>query len=115
MPSPAFIPFSLGVQATSDRGSLRPMKAFVTGGTGFIGQNLVKKMRERGDDVIALVRSREKGKRLEDMGAELLEGDLSDQEALQPAMKGCDAVFHGAAIYKVGIPKSEHEQMYDTN
>src|SRR5436190_18546382 len=49
------------------------------------------------------------------MGAQLHEGDLSDQEALQRAMKGCDAVFHGAAIYKVGIPKSEHEQMYDTN
>jgi dihydroflavonol-4-reductase len=28
---------------------------------------------------------------------------------------GCDAVFHGAAIYKVGIPKSDHEEMYDAN
>jgi nucleoside-diphosphate-sugar epimerase len=91
------------------------VKAFVTGGTGFIGQHLVQKLRERGDDVVALVRSREKGRKLEDMGAQLHEGDLSDQEPLQRAMTGCDAVFHGAAIYKVGIPSSEREQMYDTN
>jgi dihydroflavonol-4-reductase len=75
----------------------------------------VSKLREHGHDVLALVRSREKGRSLESMGAELKEGDLSDQETLQRAMSGCDVVFHGAAIYKVGIPKSEHEQMYDTN
>ncbi|MFL5886094.1 MAG: NAD-dependent epimerase/dehydratase family protein [Thermoleophilaceae bacterium] len=91
------------------------MKAFVTGGTGFIGQHLVQKLRERGDEVIALVRSRERGQKLAAMGAELYEGDLSDQEDLQLAMPGCDAVFHGAAISKVGIPRSEQEQMYDTN
>jgi dihydroflavonol-4-reductase len=91
------------------------MKAFVTGGTGFIGQHLVQKLRERGDDVIALVRSPEKGQKLAAMGAQLHEGDLSDQERLQRAMSGCDAVFHGAAVYKVGIPKSEREPMYDTN
>ena len=36
------------------------MKAFVTGGTGFIGSRLVRRLRERGDDVVALVRSPEK-------------------------------------------------------
>jgi nucleoside-diphosphate-sugar epimerase len=103
------------MQAARDRGSLRRVKAFVTGGTGFIGGRLVKKLRDRGHDVVALVRSRDRGRQLEAMGAELKEGDLSDQEALQREMKGCDTVFHGAAIYKVGIPKSEHEEMYEAN
>jgi nucleoside-diphosphate-sugar epimerase len=91
------------------------MKAFVTGGTGFIGERLVKRLRDRGDDVVALVRSREKGKKLEEMGATLVEGDLSSSDAIHSAVKGCDAAFHVAAVYKVGIPEKEHEAMYDAN
>jgi dihydroflavonol-4-reductase len=87
----------------------------VTGGTGFIGSRLVEKLRERGDDVVALVRSREKGAKLEALGAELVEGDLSSAGALRRGLEGCDAAFHGAAVYKVGIPESEHEAMYDAN
>jgi nucleoside-diphosphate-sugar epimerase len=91
------------------------MKAFVTGGTGFIGERLVKRLRDRGDDVVALVRSREKGAKLEQIGATLVEGDLSSSDAIRAGVEGCDAVFHVAAVYKVGIPKSEHEAMYDSN
>jgi dihydroflavonol-4-reductase len=91
------------------------VKAFVTGGTGFIGERLVRKLRERGDDVVALVRSREKGKTLEDLGATLVEGDLSSSDAIRQGLEGTDSVFHAAAIYKVGIPKKDHEAMYDAN
>jgi len=91
------------------------MKAFVTGATGFIGERLVRRLRDRGDDVVALARSREKGAKLEQMGASLVEGDLSSSDAIHTGVQGCDAVFHIAAVYKVGIPKSEHEAMYDAN
>jgi dihydroflavonol-4-reductase len=91
------------------------VKAFVTGGTGFIGERLVKRLRDRGDEVVALVRSREKGAALEQMGATLVEGDLSSSDAINAGVKGCDSAFHIAAVYKVGIPKSEHEAMYDAN
>jgi dihydroflavonol-4-reductase len=91
------------------------VKAFVTGGTGFIGERLVQRLRDRGDDVVALVRSREKGAKLEQMGATLVEGDLSSSDAIHSGVKGCEAVFHVAAVYKVGIPKKEHEAMYDAN
>ena len=94
---------------------MRPVKAFVTGGTGFIGGRLVRKLRERGDDVVALVRSPDKALELERLGVELVKGDLTDVDAIRRGTEGADGVFHGAAIYKVGIPKAQREDMYETN
>ena len=91
------------------------MKVFVTGGTGFIGGHVVRRLLERGDEVVALVRSREKGRELEELGAQLVEGDLSSSDVIREACEGCDAAIHGAAVYKVGIPKSEREAMHDAN
>src|SRR5436190_8938892 len=91
------------------------MRAFVTGGTGFIGGRVVRKLRERGDDVVALVRSPDRGRELRELGAELVQGDLSDAGPIRQGMERCDSAFHAAAVYKVGIPKSEREPMYDAN
>jgi dihydroflavonol-4-reductase len=91
------------------------MKVFVTGGTGFIGGHVVRKLLARGDEVRTLCRSYEKGKPLEELGCELVEGNLSDDDALRAGMHGCDAVIHGAAVYEVGIPKGERAAMYEAN
>ncbi len=91
------------------------MRAFVTGGTGFIGSRLAAKLCERGDDVVALVRNPDKASELQQKGVELIEGDLTDVDAIRRGVEGADACFHGAAIYKVGVPKSQHEEMYETN
>lgn len=91
------------------------MKVFVTGGTGFIGGHVVKGLRERGDDVRALVRSAEKGRPLEEQGCEIVIGTLATPAEIVAGMEGCDAVIHGAAIYEVGVPKSRHEEMRDAN
>jgi dihydroflavonol-4-reductase len=91
------------------------MKVFVTGATGFIGGHVVRRLRERGDDVVALCRSADKGAALRDVGCEIVSGSLSDAEPIREGMRGCDAAIHAAAVYEVGIPKSEHEAMYDAN
>jgi dihydroflavonol-4-reductase len=91
------------------------VKAFVTGGTGFIGEHVVRLLRERGDEVVALVRSPSKADRLRVLGADIVEGDLSDEDAIKRGVTGVDGVFHIGAIYKVGIPKSQHAAMYDAN
>jgi dihydroflavonol-4-reductase len=91
------------------------MKVFVTGGTGFIGGHVVRKLLERGDEVKALVRSPEKGRPLVDQGCGLVAGDLSNREALRAAMEDRDAVIHGAAIYEVGVPDSRHQAMHEAN
>lgn len=91
------------------------MKAFVTGGSGFIGGHVARNLRERGDEVVALVRSPERAEGLRELGCELVEGDLSAPDAIRRGVEGCDSAFHIAAVYKVGIPKSEHEAMHDAN
>ena len=91
------------------------MRAFVTGGTGFIGAHVARKLAERGDQVVALVRSPDKADALREQGAELVEGDLSDADAIKRGVEGADAVFHVGAIYKVGIPKKDRDGMIDTN
>src|SRR5215216_5817418 len=91
------------------------MTVFVTGGTGFIGGHVVRKLRERGDDVRALVRTPAKGAALQDLGCELVPGSLADVDAIRAGMEGCDGAIHGAAVYEVGIPESEHRAMYEAN
>ncbi|HEY7152139.1 MAG TPA: NAD-dependent epimerase/dehydratase family protein [Solirubrobacterales bacterium] len=91
------------------------MRVFLTGGTGFIGGHVARQLRERGDDVHALVRSPEKGAELTGLGCELVAGTLADKEVIRAGMSGCDAVIHGAAMYEVGIPESEHRAMYEAN
>src|SRR5688572_28768577 len=91
------------------------MRVFVTGGTGFIGGHVARKLRERGDDVVALVRAPEKARALEELGCELVAGSLADPAAIRKGMGGTDAVVHGAAIYEVGIPESAHRAMYEAN
>jgi nucleoside-diphosphate-sugar epimerase len=91
------------------------VKVFVTGGTGFIGGHVVRKLAERGDDVTALVRDPAGASDLAKLGVTLVKGDVSDKQALREAMRGSDAVIHGAAIYKVGIPKDERQGMYESN
>jgi dihydroflavonol-4-reductase len=91
------------------------MRAFVTGATGFIGGKLAERLRVRGDDVVSLVRSSGKAAKLRDLGCQLVEGDLSDEAAIRTGMSGCDAVFHVAADYRVGVRPSQHPAMYEAN
>jgi nucleoside-diphosphate-sugar epimerase len=88
------------------------VRAFVTGGTGFVGSRLVHRLLERGDDVVALARLPERANL---PGAEIVKGDLSDRGRLAYAMAGSDAVFHLAADYRLGIRRSERPAMWETN
>ena len=88
------------------------MKAFVTGGTGFIGSRVVKRLRDRGDEVVVLARSPEKAAGLD---AEVVQGDLGDADAIRRGMEGCQAAFHIAADYRVGMDASKRDSMRDSN
>lgn len=91
------------------------MRVFVTGATGFIGGRVVRLLRARGDEVVALVRSPHKAEDLRGLQVSLVEGDLSDRAHLERAMRGCDLVIHAAAMYKAGIASAACNSMRETN
>lgn len=74
------------------------MKAIVTGGTGFIGSKLVKALVDKGFEVRCLVRKTSNVSLLQELGVELLYGDLGDEDALRKLPSGGDVVFHLAAL-----------------
>ena len=91
------------------------MRAFVTGGTGFIGGTLVRRLRELGEDVAALVRSTDRARDLQTLECRLVEGDLGSAEAIREGVKGCDACFHVAADYRIGVSDEDCRGMEQTN
>lgn len=70
---------------------------FVTGGSGFVGRNLIRELRRRKIKVRALVRNEQAQEMLESMGVHTVMGSLGDTVSMQAGMQGCDVVFHCAA------------------
>lgn len=91
------------------------MRVFMTGATGFIGGATATRLRERGDEVVALVRSPRKASSLAAIGCELVEGDLSDTRAIEAGMTETDAAIHCAADYRVGMHPSQKPAMFEAN
>jgi dTDP-glucose 4,6-dehydratase len=75
------------------------MRVLVTGGAGFIGSHFVKRLVAAGEDVVVLDKLTYAGNpaNLEGCGADLVVGDIADQEAVASAGRGCDAVVNFAA------------------
>jgi dihydroflavonol-4-reductase len=77
------------------------VKAYVTGGTGFIGAHLVRALKARGHEVRCLVRPGSRRDNLSGLDVELQPGDLLDRESLRTGMQGCEVVYHCAADYRL--------------
>ncbi len=80
---------------------------FVTGGSGFLGRELVRELVARGGAVRGLARSTAAQEVLSGLGAEAVAGDLDDVRAMQTAMNGCELVLHAAAYAKDTGPRAE--------
>jgi nucleoside-diphosphate-sugar epimerase len=75
-----------------------PGSAFVTGGSGFIGGALVRRLAAGGCRVRALARSDRSATAVAEQGAEAVRGDLDDVAALTEGAEGCEVAFHLAAF-----------------
>ena len=92
----------------------------VTGGTGFVGNNVVKELTQGGAAVRALVRSKEKAERaLKGVNAELFFGDVRDRDAVEKLFNGLEdgeVVFiHTASVVLIGGNRKQYKTMDDTN
>ena len=76
------------------------MHILVTGGTGFTGFNLVKKLAGQGHDVRVLARKTSNTERLERLGVQIVTGDIADPEAVKISLADIQIVFNIAAAYR---------------
>lgn len=86
--------------------------AFVTGGTGFVGANLVRVLLEEGYNVRALVRPTSSLNNLQHLDVEIVQGDLNDSD-LASKMQGCSVLFHVAALYSLW--QDDRDALYRSN
>lgn len=71
------------------------MKIFITGGTGNIGQNVVRELLSRGHNVVMLTRTIDRVPAYKTMaGVTLVEGTMHNHELIESALEGCDALIH---------------------
>jgi dihydroflavonol-4-reductase len=89
------------------------MRIFLTGATGFVGHHVAKALAAEGAELRMLVRKTSKLDNLEGVPGDTFVGDLAQPESFAPALKGCDAVMHVAADYRLWI--RDPEAMYRAN
>jgi dihydroflavonol-4-reductase len=89
------------------------MTSLVTGATGFVGSAVVRALLDAGEVPRVLVRAGSDRRNLEGLGVELAEGDLRDSASLARACRGCQALFHVAADYRLWVP--EPDEIYAAN
>jgi nucleoside-diphosphate-sugar epimerase len=92
--------------------------AFVTGGSGFVGRDLIRILKENNISVRALARSDKSIDVVKSLGAIPIQGDLDSLDAMADGMQDCDVIFHAAAfvddwgrydeIYKINVTGTEN-------
>src|SRR4051794_2726985 len=84
------------------------MRALVTGGGGFLGGAIVRRLRARGDEVRSF--SRGTYPELEALGVQVKQGELAEPAAVAEAAEGCDIIFHVAARPGIWGPYQDYHR-----
>jgi dihydroflavonol-4-reductase len=89
------------------------MKVFLTGATGFVGSHVARAYAAAGAELRLLTRKTSRLAAIEGMAAEVVVGDLRQVESLRTAVRGCDALVHVAADYRLWV--RDPKEMYAAN
>ncbi len=89
------------------------MTTLVTGATGFLGSAVVRALLDRGEAVRVLVRRESDRRNIDGLDVELAEGNLNDLQSLRSAVKGCRALYHAAADYRLWV--KDPQALYEIN
>ena len=89
------------------------MRILVTGGTGFTGKALVKRLLDQGHEVVALdYKEGLKTRELRDWGAEVVLGSVTDREVVRRAVDGAEVVHHLAAAFReMNVPDRHYREV----
>ncbi|WP_327294759.1 MULTISPECIES: NAD-dependent epimerase/dehydratase family protein [unclassified Streptomyces] len=84
-------------------------QVFVTGGSGFIGQVLVRRLTSEGHTVRALVRSENSAAAVDALGAVPVRGDLTEPDGWREGLAGSEVIFHLAAETDITAERERHD------
>ena len=85
----------------------------VTGATGHLGANLVRRLLEEGEDVRVLLRERTGSRAVDGIAVDRAHGDVRDFATVRAAVAGCRRVYHCAA--RVSTGEAQAGEIYETN
>ncbi|WP_442506839.1 NAD-dependent epimerase/dehydratase family protein [Novipirellula sp. SH528] len=86
------------------------MRVFVTGGTGLLGNTVLRQLEASGHQTVALVRGEPNREIFSGLSIEFLRGDLRDTDTIHRGVADCDAVIHSAGLIHLGWTRL-HESM----
>ena len=89
------------------------MRIFLTGATGFVGSHVARAFADAGAELRLLVRKTSRLDNLTGLPAETVTGDLAQPESLRASLRGCDALVHVAADYRLWV--RDPQAMYRAN
>lgn len=89
------------------------MATLVTGGTGFLGSHITRKLVQRGERVRILLRKTSRTSNINGIDAEMAYGDVLDIDSIKEALKGCETLYHVAGF--VSSKKADYKKMEDIN
>jgi dihydroflavonol-4-reductase len=93
-----------GTGSGARRNQIGVMKFLVTGATGKLGNAVARRLSERGDEVVSLVRDPAKARRLLPPRVELARGDVTHAESVRSAATGVDGVFNCMGLFEQWFP-----------